>query len=30
MIIGRAIMALPLLFVDVFNFDSPYHRSADS
>ena len=30
MIIGRAIMALPIIFVAVLNFDSPYYRSADS
>ena len=29
-IIGRAIMALPLLFLDVLNFDSSYHRSTVS
>ena len=30
MIIGRVIMALPIIFVAVLNFDSPYYRSADS
>ena len=30
MIIGRAIMALPIIFEAVLNFDSSYYRSADS